>query len=186
MQILYPISCAGCDFTNPSPNLKLSFHIAQHSVKVASRNLLTFCLDQSHAQPSSAQDTPQLLLQGFGGDDHVSPTQVLDDAAVENEDDDYWDVDSDEEMADIENEQDEGALLSSKDFNALRRIHFENSNELEIRRYDAFLYDGILSHYRPEFAASPLRNPKTLRVFAHYIHVVCTTWSKNEHMHPHC
>jgi hypothetical protein len=44
---------------------------------------------------------PQLLLHGFGGDDHVSPTQVLDEAAVEYEDDDYYDVDTDEEMAEI-------------------------------------------------------------------------------------
>ena len=55
------------------------------------------------------------------------------------------------------------------------RHHFENYNELGIRRYDAFLYDGLLSDYRPEYAASPLRNPKTARVFAHYIHVVSAT-----------
>jgi hypothetical protein len=29
-----------------------------------------------------------------------------------------------------------------------------------------------LSQYKPEYAANPLRNPKTARVFAHYIHVV--------------
>lgn len=97
---------------------------------------------------------------------------MLDEAAVEYEDDDYWDVHSDEDMVDAETGEDENALLTSQEFSAIRRIHLENSNELGIRRYDAFLYDGLLSHYKPEYAASPLRNPKTARVFAHFIHVV--------------
>lgn len=97
---------------------------------------------------------------------------MLDEAAVEYEDDDYWDVHSDEDMIDAETGEDENALLTSQEFSAIRRIHLENSNELGIRRYDAFLYDGLLSHYKPEYAASPLRNPKTARVFAHFIHVV--------------
>jgi hypothetical protein len=71
--------------------------------------------------------------------------------------------------------EEEDALLASKEFNNIRRIHLEKFSELGIRRYDAFLYDGLLSHYRPEYAASPLRNPKTARVFAHYIHVVSGT-----------
>lgn len=120
---------------------------------------------------------PQLLLRGFGGDDHVSPTEVLDEAAVENEDDDYWDVQSDEEMLDAEDKGNENTMLASKEFNIIRRIHLENSNELGVRRYDAFLYEGLLTHYKPEYAASPLRNIKTARVFAHYIHVVSGTQS---------
>lgn len=127
------------------------------------------------AVSQAQQPQPQLLLSGFGGDDHVSPTQVLDEAAVENEDDDYWDVESDEEMLDVEHESNDNTMLASKEFNIMRRIHFEHSNELAIRRYDAFLYDGLLTHYRPEYAASPLRNLKTARVFAHYIHVVSYT-----------
>lgn len=109
-------------------------------------------------------------MDGFAGDDHVSPTQVLDEAAVEYEDDDYWDVQSDDEM--IDREDGENTMVASKEFELIRRIHFENSNELGIRRYDAFLYDGLLTRYKPEYAASPLRNPKTARVFAHFIHVV--------------
>lgn len=122
---------------------------------------------------SQAQQTqPQLLLSGFAGDDHVSPTQILDEAAVENEDDDYWDVQSDEEMVDAEEMGNDDAMLASKEFSIIRRIHLENSSDLGVRRYDAFLYDGLLTQYRPEYAASPLRNLKTARVFAHYIHVV--------------
>jgi hypothetical protein len=124
-------------------------------------------------QPSAVlQSEPKLLLEGFGGEDHVSPTQILDEAAIENEDDDYWDVESDEDMFDIEDEADHDTLLASEEFNNIRRLHADNFNELGVRRYDAFLYDGLLSHYKPEYAANPLRNPKTARVFAHYIHVV--------------
>jgi hypothetical protein len=49
------------------------------------------------------------LLSGFAGPDHASPTQILDEAAVEYEDDDYYDVQSDEEMLDevVEPEEDE-------------------------------------------------------------------------------
>lgn len=61
---------------------------------------------------------------------------------------------------------------ASREFTNIRNLHHENFNELGIRRYDAFLYDGLLTRYKPEYAASPLRNPKTARVFAHYIHVV--------------
>jgi hypothetical protein len=132
-------------------------------------------LPVSHAEHTQRQ----LLLGGFGGDDHASPTQVLDEAAIENEDDDYWDVHSDEEMLDAEDGGNDISKLASKEFNIIRKIHLENSNELGIRRYDAFLYEGLLTHYKPEYAASPLRNHKTARVFAHYIHVV-----RHNHLFP--
>ncbi|CAE7174645.1 hypothetical protein PTNB73_02697 [Pyrenophora teres f. teres] len=134
-------------------------------------------LDPTGPTSQSQKCQPHLNLSGFGGNDHVSPTQVLDEAAVEFEDDDYWDVQSDEDMFDAEPGDDENAVLASKEFNNIRRIHLENFNELGIRRYDAFLYDGLLTHYRPEYAANPLRNPKTARVFAHYIHVTGPTIS---------
>lgn len=75
-------------------------------------------------------------------------------------------------MIDREDGDGENTMVASKEFEIIRRIHFENSSELGIRRYDAFLYDGLLTRYKPEYAASPLRNPKTARVFAHFIHVV--------------
>lgn len=128
--------------------------------------------EQPAAITRAQQSQPQLLLSGFAGDDHVSPTELLDEAAVENEDDDYWDVHSDEEMVDADDGVEEDMALASQEFNLIRRIHVENSNELGIRRYDAFLYEGLLTNYRPEYAASPLRNIKTARVFAHFIHVV--------------
>lgn len=124
----------------------------------------------------SQPESLRLLLSGFAGNDHVSPSQVLDEAAIEYEDDDYWDVHSDEEMIDREDGDRENTMVASKEFEIIRRIHFENSSELGIRRYDAFLYDGLLTRYKPEYAASPLKNPKTARVFAHFIHVVSITF----------
>ncbi|KAL5115167.1 hypothetical protein ACEQ8H_006921 [Pleosporales sp. CAS-2024a] len=144
----------------PIHNLTLDVKYMQHPVLVSHPT-------NSHAR----QNVPQLLQSGFGGQDHVSPTQVLYDAAVENEDDDYWDVQSDEEMLDREDQDNGESMLASTEFNMIRRIHHEQASELAIRRHDSFIYDGLLTHYKPEYAASPLRNIKTARVFAHYIHV---------------
>ncbi|KAH6864091.1 hypothetical protein B0T12DRAFT_479364 [Alternaria alternata] len=172
----YP-AVSHADFSHASyPSVQMPIHDMTPDVKYMSQPVL----EQPYAVSQAQQPQPQLLLDGFGGDDHVSPTQVLDEAAIENEDDDYWDVQSDEDMFDGETAEDEKALLATKEFDTIRRIHFENYNELGIRRYDAFLYDGLLSDYRPEYAASPLRNPKTARVFAHYIHVTGPTLSMYE------
>jgi hypothetical protein len=126
-------------------------------------------------QPNTAEHAPEnqthIPTSGFGGEDHLSPTQVLDEAAVEKMDDDYWDVESDEEMLDSMNGRDEESIVLSRDFSLMRRIHFENTSEIALRRYDTFLYDGILGQYKAEQVANPLKNPKTARVFAHYIHV---------------
>jgi len=129
------------------------------------------CSEQPTATSQAPENEAQIPLGGFGGEDHVSPTQVLDEAAVEEVDDDYWDVDSDEEMVGVVDTKDEDAIILSRDFSLIRRIHHENSNEIAVRRYDTFLYEGILTHYKPEQVANPLKNPKTARVFAHYIHV---------------
>ncbi|KAH5089444.1 hypothetical protein HBH72_229680 [Parastagonospora nodorum] len=128
-------------------------------------------LEQNPSVPQTEPSQPQLSLSGFGGIDHVSPTQVLDEAAIENEDDDYWDLQSDEEMLDAEDRDNEDNMLASKEFNIIRRIHHEHANELAVRRHDAFIYEGLLTNYKPEYAASPLRNLQVARVFAHYIHV---------------
>lgn len=153
-----------------------------------------FCrLEQPVTATQAQKNQPQIPLSGFGGDDHVSPTQVLDEAAVEDVDDDYWDVLSDEEMQEGggSDEPDEDAVILSKDFSLIRRIHLENTSEITIRRYDAFIYEGILSHYKAEHVANPLKNPKTARVFAHFIHVtgpVSTSPSQRsgstDHVHP--
>ncbi|OCL05185.1 hypothetical protein AOQ84DRAFT_323304, partial [Glonium stellatum] len=131
-------------------------------VKYVQHTILEQPTALSHATPDFRG---QLLTSGFSID-HVSPTQVLDEAAVEYEDDDYYDVNSDEEMEDAP----DSALTTNRDFGMILRIHQESTSELSIRRYDAFIYAGILDHYRAEWVANPLKNPKTARVFAHFIY----------------
>ncbi len=100
-----------------------------------------------------------------------NPTDFLAQAAVETQDDDYFDVQSDEEM------EVETSALSSVDLERQRTLHtiLQINNisiqDLQTRRYDTFIYDGILTHYKAEEVASPLRNPATARVFAHFISV---------------
>ncbi|RMX87107.1 hypothetical protein D0868_15039, partial [Hortaea werneckii] len=99
------------------------------------------------------------------------PTHILSQAAVETLDDDYYDVQSDEEMG-----PDTAALMRPGDNEQQALSGILNSNhinipELQMRRYDTFIYAGMLDHYRVEEHANPLRNPATARVFAHFIAV---------------
>ncbi|KAF2626467.1 hypothetical protein BU25DRAFT_99806 [Macroventuria anomochaeta] len=165
-------SFSHADFTHSSYQ---SVQIPSHDMMADAKYLPQPVLEQPTAVSQTQTEESRLLLRGFAGDDHVSPSQVLDEAAIEYEDDDYWDVQSDDEMIDCDGG--ENTMVASKEFEIIRRIHFENSSELGIRRYDTFLYDGLLTRYKPEYAASPLRNPKAARVFAHFIHVTAVSIS---------
>ncbi|KAM0712054.1 hypothetical protein Q7P37_011148 [Cladosporium fusiforme] len=112
-----------------------------------------------------------------------SHSQWLADAAVEVLDDDYYDVDSDEDM-DIDK-----PLVKAQDLGrqrtlnkVLMRQHFDVQS-MQIRRYDTFLEDGMLERYKVEYHANPLRNPATARVFAHFISVTGPSLSVYER-HP--
>ncbi|KAL5388319.1 hypothetical protein PMIN06_000698 [Paraphaeosphaeria minitans] len=120
---------------------------------------------------TAAPTAKGLFVKGLSDSDHVSLTQALDEAAVEEVDDDYWDVDSDAEMTDMPGAPDEEAMILSRDFSLMRKIQYQHTNELSVRRYDAFIYEGVLASYKAEQVANPLKNPKTARVFAHFIHV---------------
>lgn len=121
----------------------------------------------------------KLLTSGFATD-HVSPTAILDAAAVEQEDDDYYDVDSDEEMelGHSGGEVQHQGLV--RDFSLIMNLHRQSSNEMGVRRYDTFIHDGFLTLYRAEWHASPLKNPNTARVFAHFIHATGPSLSVHE------
>lgn len=98
-----------------------------------------------------------------------SPNELLIQAAVEQEDDDYYDVQSDEEMDLAPNQAVIKMYETERDFSIMFALHREGTNELTMRRYDNFIYAGILDHYRPEWSANPLKNPNTARVFMHFI-----------------
>ncbi|KIW05887.1 uncharacterized protein PV09_03082 [Verruconis gallopava] len=88
--------------------------------------------------------------------------QFLEDAAIETYEDNYYDVESDEEMEDVPEK-------AFQQLSLMRKLHQDHLNELSARRYDTFLYSGMLDHYRAEEHANPLGNPKTARLFAHFI-----------------
>lgn len=119
---------------------------------------------------ASEHITPEFFDQGRYTQSYTTPTHVLSAAAVETQDDDYYDIASDEEM----DTEDSPVIIDQgpRRQRILGRILAMNQitvRELEMRRYDTFLYDGILDHYRVEQVANPLRNAATARVFAHFI-----------------
>lgn len=99
----------------------------------------------------------------------ASPTRMLDEAAVEAQDDDYYDINSDDDMDQDVNDvytldrNREAFLYAIASKNGL------DASVLESRRLDTFIFPGILDSYRPEQVANPLKNPATARVFAHFI-----------------
>lgn len=82
---------------------------------------------------------------------------------MEDESEDYYDVDSDDEMGD--QSQVEG-------FNQLSLIMASaNYDERKLRSFTTHLNEpNVLASYRPSLGSSPLNNPKTARIFAHFIH----------------
>ena len=126
--------------------------------------------EQAQPAPQLQQEVPfDGLLQRTGyAEDHVSPTEVLQDAAVEYEDDDYWDVHSEDEMELVP----EQSIVQGRrqELELMLQMHRDSVNDVSVRSYGAFLHPGTLDNYRPEQVANPLRNAKTARVFAHFIH----------------
>ncbi|CAK4031839.1 transcriptional regulatory [Lecanosticta acicola] len=134
---------------------------------------------QPHApgssQPAPADHTtPEYYEHESHATPNHTPTYMLTAAAVEAQDDEYYDVGSDEEVEGdaYADEQQGHEQQQQQQQQTLRRILAANhisSQGLLSRRYDTFLYEGILNHYRVEEVASPLKNPATARVFAHFI-----------------
>lgn len=120
---------------------------------------------------TSTHTTPEYYEQETHVSVNPSPTHFLNQAAVEVQDDDYYDIISDEDM-DI----DTMALVAADrdrqgTLNRILHANHINIQEIQTRRYDTFIYNGMLDHYRVEEVANPLRNPATARVFAHFIAV---------------
>ncbi|PYI08212.1 hypothetical protein BO78DRAFT_77524 [Aspergillus sclerotiicarbonarius CBS 121057] len=83
--------------------------------------------------------------------------------AEEDGDDDYYDVESDEEFH-------EQTLV--QDYNQLSLIMASaNRDQQQLRSFITYLNEpNILTSYSPTFGSSPLNNPKTARIFLHFIH----------------
>ncbi|KAJ5780286.1 hypothetical protein N7457_005446 [Penicillium paradoxum] len=114
-----------------------------------------------HYQPPPGQP-PQQLRSHEQFIPHQIPlkSQLI---YMEDESEDYYDVDSDDEMGD--QSQTEG-------FNQLSLIMASaNRDERQLRSFTTYLNEpNVLASYRPTLGSSPLNNPKTARIFAHFIH----------------
>ncbi|KAL1987300.1 hypothetical protein VTN96DRAFT_4328 [Rasamsonia emersonii] len=122
------------------------------------------------AQELSSQDQVSSVV--FDGEakttTHTSPAlQTLPSRLpyYDDESDDYYDVESDEEMEETTHEE---------DYHQLRLILASaNQDDLMIRSYTTFLNEpNILAAYCPSMGSSPLNNPKTARIWVHFIHAI--------------
>jgi hypothetical protein len=90
---------------------------------------------------------------------------------VETYDNGYYDVQTDEEI------YGETALLAPADssrhrsFQRIIEANRINIQDPQTRRYDTFIYPGILERYQPDEVANPLENEATARLFLHFIAV---------------
>ncbi|KAE9977439.1 hypothetical protein EG327_007740 [Venturia inaequalis] len=136
--------------------------------------------DTIPSQPNAYTPPPAPIPQpaALYGPSYVqNANDLLEEAAVENMDDDYYDVQSDEEMDISPGETVAELQATQRDFGIIIDLHRTNISDLSMRRYDAFIYAGILNQYHAEWVANPLRNPKTARVFAHFIFATGPTLS---------
>ncbi|KAI4204822.1 MAG: hypothetical protein LQ350_000888 [Teloschistes chrysophthalmus] len=101
---------------------------------------------------------------------HYDPTLPADyDPAMEDPDDDFYDVTSDEEDA-------SGELIMS-DATA-SHLGLMLAPAASFRSLTNFLNEpNVLSSYRPSYTASPLMDPETARVFCHYVTATAPTLS---------
>ncbi|KEQ59912.1 uncharacterized protein M437DRAFT_14692, partial [Aureobasidium melanogenum CBS 110374] len=94
---------------------------------------------------------------------------ILNEAAIEVHDEDYYDVDTEDEMLDMDTEFEAQNINGGK-----ARLHRYSkygldAAKLDARQFDTFVFSGAMDSYRPEHVANPLKNPATARVFAHFI-----------------
>lgn len=87
-------------------------------------------------------------------------TQVV---YVEDEAEDYYDVESDDDVAD---------QTQAEGFNQLSLIMASaNHDDSRLRSFTTHLNEpNVLASYYPSLGSSPLNNPKTARIFAHFLH----------------
>lgn len=135
--------------------------------------------NQGHSQWNgvAVQDFPRHQTQPQGPY-HRVPAQTS--WVVEPEEDDYFDVESDEEDL-ISKPYVTGT--TSYDLGAMVAITADQGQG-RIRLMTNFLNEpNILATYFPSYAASPLRDPQTARVFCHFITATAPTLSVCER-HP--
>ncbi|KAJ6172173.1 hypothetical protein N7470_001240 [Penicillium chermesinum] len=125
--------------------------------------------EQSYVQPEPFAtgeyrypNRPERPHDNLGSSSRYHPPPMPQVIYVEDEAEDYYDVESDDEM--VEQKQAEG-------YNQLNLIMASASRDSQLRSFTTHLNEpNILASYRPSLGSSPLNNPKTARIFAHFIH----------------
>lgn len=137
-------------------------HSHPHPVDGPSETTWTGVLTEDTA---TAHGLPIDAVDELINPDMMSTAHLLQDAAIEYHDDDYYDVTSDE----IEHPADlPQATNPSEDFVF---AHIRKIGQLQLEDVTSSTISGALDTYRPEMVANPLKNPATARVFAHFIQV---------------
>ena len=95
----------------------------------------------------------------------------------EEPEDEYWDVSSDEEMAEVDQR---GVATAPVDLGLMIAMS-ANQRGKSFRSLTNFLGEpNVLASYRPTYAASPLKDPQTALVFCHFITGTAPTISASE------
>jgi len=84
--------------------------------------------------------------------------------SLEDPDDEFYDVDSDEEVP-----ADHSTAPQNDDLRLILALN-SSHNERQVRSFTTFLNEpNVLATYRPSHTASPLMDPKTARIFCHFV-----------------
>lgn len=106
----------------------------------------------------------------------ITPTQDLQNAAIEMQDDAYYDVQSDDSQSavDIEMPPSQALALSQQQsgMDMIVQLAQQHVGETMPRKYDSFIIPGVLETYQPELSANALNNPLTAKIFAHFIFTI--------------
>ncbi|KAF5863155.1 hypothetical protein ETB97_010500 [Aspergillus alliaceus] len=148
------------DSNSPSHLPVMAQLLTNTTMDSSSASSLPQVLTPPGIRTTNASREEQLLHQYVPFHPSISPSQVT---YMDEDDDDYYDVESDEEPED---------QTSAQNFNQLSLIMTSaNRDERQLRSFTTYLNEpNILASYRPTLGSSPLNNPKTARIFLHFIH----------------
>jgi len=128
-------------------------------------------------QPTQYQAPPRnvpVMADNAPLQEQLGRSGVLDEAAIEVHDEDYYDVDTEDEMFDMDTEFEAQDIHGSKARTYGQSRNGLDAAKLDARYFDTFVFNGAMDSYRPEHVANPLKNPATARVFAHFMSETAT------------
>ncbi|KAJ5925161.1 hypothetical protein N7454_007800 [Penicillium verhagenii] len=157
-------SITGLDYTNNQYS-QVEYTPTRLTISLAENMQVSYPPSTIYHYPQSLEQPAQPTIP----EQYIPPSQPQV-VYVEDEAEDYYDVDSDEELDD---------QIQIEGFNQLNLIVASaNHDDRQMRSFTTHLNEpNILSSYHPTLGSSPLNNPKTARIFAHFIHSTAPTFS---------